>query len=238
MLTPLERYKQIVDGTRNLLTFAADNGARRFLFSSSGAVYGPQPSHVERLAEEFRGSPPLLDPVNAYGLGKHAAEHLCVLFRDAFGLETVIARCFAFVGPDLPLDRHFAIGNFIGDALLRDSITVSGDGTPIRTYLHQDDLAHWLLAILFRGCPGEAYNVGSDVSVSMSELAGMVRDVLAPGKPVRVLAAPGADNQRSRYVPRVDKIMRELGVTECIGLREALLSTGAHHRERLGLRDP
>jgi len=74
----------------------------------------------------------------------------------------VVARCFAFVGADLPLNVHFAIGNFIRDALTADALTVSGDGTPLRTYLDQSDLAHWLFTMLERGRSGEDYNVSSD----------------------------------------------------------------------------
>jgi dTDP-glucose 4,6-dehydratase len=58
------------------------------------------------------------------------------------------------VGPDLPLDVHFAIGNFIRDALTADAITVSGDGTLLRTYLDQSDLAQLVFTLLEHGCPG------------------------------------------------------------------------------------
>lgn len=94
--------------------------------------------------EDWLGSPPMHNPCTAYSQAKRAAEHLCALYREAYGLETVVARCFAFIGQDLPFNAHYAIGNFIQDALSAEQITVAGDGTPLRTYLDQSDLAHWL----------------------------------------------------------------------------------------------
>ncbi len=226
-LAPLERFWQIVAGTRNLLDLGVKVGAKRFLLVSSGGVYGPQPPEVTALDEAWAVSPDPRHPANAYSLGKRAAEHLCALYQDAYGIEVVIARCFAFVGRDLPLDAHFAIGNFIRDALSRKAIVVAGDGSPLRTYLDQEDLAHWLLTLLHQGRAGEVYNVGSDELVSIRELAHRVRDLLAPSKPVRILGQADAGQGRSRYIPDIRKAQRELGLRVTIPLAEAIRRTGA-----------
>ncbi len=221
-LTPLHRYDQIVEGTRNILDLAVATGARRFLLTSSGAIYGPQPADLASIPEAWPGSPPLSEINTAYGQAKRAAEHLCALIGEQYGLETVVARCFAFVGPDLPLDVHFAIGNFIRDALTADAITVAGDGTPLRTYLHQSDLAQWLFTLLERGRPGQAYNVGSDEVISIADLAHLVRNILAPNKPVHILGKPDAGAARNRYVPDISKAQKELGLNATVPLSEAI----------------
>ena len=221
-LTPLQRYDQIVDGTRNILDLAVATGAQRFLLTSSGAIYGPQPADLAAIPEDWPGSPPLAEPSTAYGQAKRTAEHLCALFSEQHGIETVIARCFAFVGADLPLNVHFAIGNFIRDALTADAITVSGDGTPLRTYLHQSDLAHWLFTLLEHGQPGQAYNVGSDEVISIAALAHLVRDILAPDKPAHILGKADIGAARNRYVPDISKAQRELGLSVTVPLAEAI----------------
>ncbi|MEB3353745.1 MAG: NAD(P)-dependent oxidoreductase, partial [Cyanobacteriota bacterium] len=229
-LTPLQRYDQIVEGTRNILDLAVATGARRFLLTSSGGIYGPQPAHLAAIPEDWPGSPPLAEPSTAYSQAKRAAEHLCALVGEQHGLETVVARCFAFVGHDLPLNVHFAIGNFIRDALTADAITVSGDGTPLRTYLHQSDLAHWLLTLLEHGRPGQAYNVGSDEVISIAELAHLVRDLLAPEKPVRILGSPQPAAARNRYVPDITKIQTQHGLRVSVPLSEAIVSAAQAQR--------
>ena len=227
--SPLQRYQQIHDGTINILDLAVASGASRFLLTSSGGVYGPQPAHLEDLPEDWPGSPPLDDPATAYSQAKRAAEHLCALYQEAHGLETVIARCFAFVGPDLPLDVHFAIGNFIRDALSAKAITVAGDGSPLRTYLDQRDLAHWLWTLLLEGHDGETYNVGSDQVISIADLAHLVRDLIAPDKPVRILGTFQPSAARNRYVPSINKIMSLHGLHVRVPLAEAILHTVQAH---------
>jgi len=158
----------------------------------------------------------------AYGVAKRGAEHLCALYRHAYGLETVVARCFAFVGPDLPLDVHFAIGNFIRDALTADAITVGGDGSPLRSYLDQRDLAEWLSVLLLKGRSGHAYNVGSDQSIRIGDLAHLVRDTLSPGKPVHIKGVPDARQHRNIYVPDITKAKTELGLRVSVSLTDAI----------------
>jgi dTDP-glucose 4,6-dehydratase len=173
----------------------------------------------------------LSDPSTAYGHAKRAAEHLCVLYREAHGLETVIARCFAFVGPDLPRNAHFAIGNFIRDALNADAITVVGDGAPLRTYLDQSDLAQWLFTLLECGRSGDAYNVGSNEVISIAELAHLVRDVLAPDKAVQILGNPDRGATRNRYVPDIRKARQELGLDINVSLADSIRCIGEFCRQ-------
>lgn len=227
-LAPLERYDQIVNGTRHLLDFAVSRGISRFLLISSGGVYGPQPSDVSHVTESHNGMPDPLNPANAYGIAKRSAEHLCALYWNRYGLETVIARCFAFVGRDLPLDVHFAIGNFIKDALYSEEIVISGDGSAIRSYMDQRDLAVWLSTLLEHGVAGQAYNVGSDVEISIHDLAALVVSALAPAKPVRILGNADPANLRNRYVPCIGKARRELGLQLAIPLAEAILEAARH----------
>ncbi|MNH33106.1 dTDP-glucose 4,6-dehydratase [compost metagenome] len=117
------------------------------------------------------------------------------------------------MGRDLPRHVHFAIGNFIRDALEAPAITVSGDGTPVRSYMDQRDLARWLDVLLRKGRAGNAYNVGSDQAITVRDLAYLVRDTLSPHKPVLIASAGAAAGSfRNRYVPQISKARLELGL--------------------------
>lgn len=221
-LAPLERFDQIVVGVRNTLDFSIECKVRRFLHTSSGAVYGMQPPEVDQLHEDSLTMPDPLNSSNAYGVAKRTAEHLCTLYGEAYGLQIVNARCFAFLGRDLPLDVHFAIGNFVRDALWKDVITVQGDGTPLRSYLDQSDLAHWLVTLLIKGVPGKAYNVGSDEALSMAALAHLVRDVLSANKPVQILGKMSQTLVRSVYIPNIQRAKREFDLSVTVPLRRAI----------------
>lgn len=220
----------IVDGTRHVLEFAAQCGASTLLFTSSGAVYGRQPADLSHVDEEYRGAPDPLQPAAAYGEGKRCAELLCAMAGQELGLQVKMARCFAFVGPYLPLDIHFAVGNFIRDGLHGGPIVVNGDGTPLRSYMYAGDLVVWLLTIMLRGDSGVAFNVGSESPISIAELAGMVAARFSPPTTVRIAKRPTPGALPERYVPRTSKGERELGLTLTVSLDEALDRTIAWHR--------
>lgn len=234
---PAEMLDTIIQGTRHTLDFALATGAKRFLFVSSGAVYGKQPSEMTHIPEIYQGAPDPMDPNSAYGEGKRVGELLCTIAHREHGLETTIARCFAFVGPHLALDAHFAIGNFIRDAMRGESIRVK-DGTPYRSYLYAADLAIWLWTILFKGearCP---YNVGSDQGITIADLAHTVASVLSrsvqeSSPPQRLnlstvsinTSTPNFNSSPSRYIPSIDRAKTGLGLKVCIPLEESIFKT-------------
>ena len=145
------------------------------------------------------------------------------------GLETTIARCFAFVGPHLPLDAHFAIGNFIRDAIQGDPIKVK-DGSPYRSYLYAADLAIWLWTILFKGQGCHPYNVGSDQEISIAGLAQIVASTLGGTVfPLSTLSI-NSNSAHFRYIPSTSRARQELGLTEWSDKEESVTKTAAWWR--------
>ena len=218
----LEVFNQIVKGTEEVLEFAVNHHCKRFLLTSSGAVYGPQPQGMEKIPESYLGSPDPLGPNSAYGLGKKSAEHLCALYSEQHGLDYVIARCFAFVGEDLPLEAHFAVGNFIRDAMFNDNICINGDGMTLRSYMDQRDLSNWLVNLLFNGRCGQAYNVGSDKKISIEELAFTVQKIISPNKNVIKQMASSQTKARSIYIRDISKAYTELNLSCRYDLEESI----------------
>ncbi len=222
---PLLMFDTIVAGTRRVLEFARVCGASKLLLTSSGAVYGKQPSEMTHLAEDYLGSPDLSEPGSSYGEGKRVAEMLCTLYAKQYGLEIKIARCFAFVGPYLPLDIHFAIGNFIKNALLNEPIEIKGDGTAYRSYLYAADLMIWLWTILFQGQTCRPYNVGSQEGLTIKDTALMVADCSSKSIPVRIAQNADPTKLASRYVPNTQRAMTELGLHTTIDISLAINKT-------------
>ena len=221
---PAEMLDTIIRGTQRTLDFSVASGAKRFLFVSSGAVYGKQPAEITHIPETYSGAPDSMDPNSAYGEGKRVGELLCSMAHQEHGLETTIARCFAFVGPHLPLDAHFAIGNFIRDAMRGEPIRVN-DGTPYRSYLYAADLAVWLWTILFKGLVCHAYNVGSDREITISQLAETVASELGGAVQPLEISSDKPNASPSRYVPDTSKSKRLMLRISETSLEKSILKT-------------
>jgi nucleoside-diphosphate-sugar epimerase len=222
--SPAEMFDTIVEGTRRTLEAAVAQSTSRFLFVSSGAVYGTQPQQVTHISESFEGGPNPLDRNSAYAEGKRAAELLCALSVNP-RFAVTIARCFAFVGPYMRLDAHFAVGNFIGDALCGDTIRVNGDGSPFRSYLYASDLAVWLWTLLFKGKSGEAYNVGSEDALNIGAIANAVAAAVPEKTGVSVASARLPNSAVHRYVPSTKRARTQLGLKAEVPLNDAIRRT-------------
>jgi len=226
----LDQFDANVQGTRRVLEFASLCGAKKFLFTSSGAVYGQQPGDLTHIPEDYAGAPDVHQPGTAYGQSKRISEFLCCAYARECGLQVLITRCFAFVGPHLPLDANYAIGNFIRDGLNGGPIMIKGDGTPIRSYLYAADLAIWSWVILFSGRSCYPYNIGSGESISILELAKTVRNVVSPGMEINIAKTPVQGQHPEIYVPSVARAKTQLGLEPCVPLEEAVRRTAIFYK--------
>jgi dTDP-glucose 4,6-dehydratase len=221
---PLPTLETAVMGTWQALDVARNANVRRFLFVSSGAIYGTQPRHVDNVDENQTVNLDCAIPQSAYAEGKRIGETLCAAYHRQYGLPVSIVRPFAFVGPCLPLDRQFAIGNFLRDALRGGPLVIQSDGRPLRSYLYASDLAVWLWTILARGTIGRPYNVGSECAVSLRQAAELIARIVSGPITIEVRGV-AESGPPPRYVPSTLRARNELGLSESVNLEEAVTRT-------------
>jgi len=201
---PEVEKKNIQAGTYNYCELAKQfHQNSRIVYCSSGAVYGQQPPEIDKISENYEGG--ALSEMSLtkqdYAAAKRDAEE-AIINLGKQGLSVSIARCFAFVGPYLPRDKHFAIGNFIGDGLSNRPIQVKADHLVYRSYMYADDLVEWLMRICELGdssCP--ILNVGSDEPLELREVAKKVADKFA----VPLISATISKTTIDRYIPSTEK---------------------------------
>jgi nucleoside-diphosphate-sugar epimerase len=211
------RGQAIVEGTRRVLALARNSDTRRLLNISSGAVYGATAGRQGGAAEDDYET---ATPLTAYARAKREAESLCAESQ----LDFVTARAFAFLGPHLALDAHYAAGNFLRDAQSGGPIRVRSDGTALRSYLYPSDLVAWLLRLLIRGQSGRAYNVGSDEATSTGDLAGRIA-AAAPHRPEVIVQSSEPPGSQNIYLPNIARARSELDLAVEVNLEEAIHRT-------------
>lgn len=204
------------------------------LFTSSGAVYGTQPESMAHIPERSIDPSPPKDQLNAYAQGKHAAERMCKEAGEDGRCNPIIARLFAFGGEFLPRDTHFAIGNFVQNALDRKPIVIKGDGRARRSYLYGADMATWLWSALANGGAEKPFHIGSENSISIVELAQAVakasNQTLNFLPEIKVAQQVDPAETAHQYVPANSDTREVLQVSEWTSLEDtinAMLLNGA-----------
>lgn len=171
-IDPVGTLKANSMGTAYLLDYAKDSGAEKFLFFSSGEVYG-QPSSVDKLLTETDFG--YLDPVDVrscYGESKRIGETMCASWAKQYGLHTTIVRPFHTYGPGMALDDGRVFADFVSDILNNRDIRLKSDGSALRLFCYLADATLGFFTAMLKGEIGAAYNVGNpDAETSIADLA-------------------------------------------------------------------
>lgn len=235
-------FLTISEGARRIVELARRCRASRLLFLSSGAAaHGQLSKEIQIRSLINRGASSLLQSQSAaYAVGKQIAEQLIAEASLSGAFSCRIARLFSAVGPHLPMSQHFAIGNFIGDAMANRAITINGDGSSVRSYLYAADMVGWLWSILLEeATPRHIYNVGSSQSISILDLARLVKTTIGSPHPVALKnAQQGLASMTIRalgsdyYVPECTAAMHDLDLPQPLDLAEAIKRTADWYRFR------
>lgn len=180
---PVGTWSRNVLGTETVLSACAERGVR-CLFSSTSEVYGPTVSAL--LSED---DPVLLSSSarrDVYAISKLAGESLALALHRAEGLPVTVARLFNVVGPRQASRYGMVLPRFARAAAAGEALTVHGDGTQTRCFLHVADAVEALLALARSpSAAGAVVNVGSDEEVSIADLAREVLSAAGSSSPVR-----------------------------------------------------
>ncbi|APE95112.1 NAD-dependent epimerase/dehydratase family protein [Halodesulfurarchaeum formicicum] len=175
---PLETTRTNVDATVRVLEQARTEDAR-VVFASSAAVYGP-PAYVP--VDESHPK----EPTSPYGVSKLAADQYVRLYASLYDVPTVALRYFNAYGPGQPDgDYSGVIRTFVDQATAGEPITVHGDGQQTRDFVHIDDIVRANLRAATTPHVGEAFNVGTGDSVTVSKLAAHIQELAGSDSPIR-----------------------------------------------------
>ncbi len=192
-------------GTQNLLT-QCNEVLESFLFTSSGVAYGAVDSR-NRISEKDGGTLDVKNRGMGLALGKLAAEYLITNHSAELGFKFAIARCFSFAGEFLPMNLHYAFGDFVSSALKNQTLHVHGDGATKRSYLYMGDCMAWLLRLLINPS-NDLFNVGSEAQIEIQELANRIVSVLGSRSKVEIVDRQVREGnfERATYIPSTEKI--------------------------------
>lgn len=168
--SPVDIMKANFIGTDNLLFYGLEHGMKRFLYVSSGEIYGE--GNGEMFSETDGGYVNSMLSRSCYPSSKRAAETLCASYMSQYGMDVVVARPCHIYGASFTESDNRAYAQFIRNVVNGEDIVLKSPGLQYRSWLYVEDCISALLYILLKGECGEAYNVADENScLSIRELA-------------------------------------------------------------------
>jgi nucleoside-diphosphate-sugar epimerase len=224
----IEKFITITKGSQRILELVKTRQIKSILYLSSGAVFGgdllsPPAEFDERYVPRINH----LDTVFTLGHAKRSAESMFFTARERHPQTIInIARLFTFVGPHMPTEVHYAIGNFVKSASEGITIKLNSDGSAIRSYMYMSDAIIWLIKCLTLNVNVNfPLHVGSEQEISIKQLADIVGSI---GK-CEVHSFDDHNNLSSpaprRYIPSTKLTKDTLGVEELTDLETAIKNT-------------
>lgn len=164
-----------INGTYKLLEYGRTHSAKRFMYVSSGEVYGLGDISLDEFEEDYAGYVDTSSARSCYPSSKRATENLCASYSEQYGFETVIVRPCHTYGPGITPTDSRANVQFIRNVLNNEDIVMKSAGTQMRSYNYIADCAAAMLTVLLKGKKGEAYNIANpDNRVTIAQLAGII----------------------------------------------------------------
>lgn len=173
---PVEVMKSNIIGVSNLIEYGLAHQMKRFLYISTGEIYGEGDGRV--FDEEYSGYVNCLIPRSCYPSSKRAAETLCVSYAAEYGADVVIARPCHVYGPNFSEKDNRVYAQFIRNILNDSDIIMKSTGEQFRSWCYVVDCVSALLYVLLKGEQGQAYNIADSQSViSIKELAETIAEI-------------------------------------------------------------
>lgn len=221
---PVEVMRANIDGVCNLITYGMKNGMKRFLYLSSGEVYGE--SDGREFTEDYSGYVDCTSPRSCYPSSKRAAESLCSSYKAEYDVDVVIARPCHTYGPYFSDTDNRVYAQFIRNILNDQDIVMKSSGEQFRSWCYVVDCVSGLLHLLLKGASGEAYNIANPESnITIKELANTVAEI--GGK--NVVIVPPEQSESAGYNP-VNKSVYSIKKTKSLGWEpKTSLKTGFRH---------
>jgi UDP-glucuronate decarboxylase len=214
-------------GTRNLLRFAEEQGAR-FLLTSTSEVYGDPEVHPQ--PESYRGWVSCTGPRACYDEGKRAAETLTFDFARMGRVDVRVARIFNTYGPRMRPDDGRVVSNVICQAIAGDPITVYGDGSQTRSFCYVSDMVDGLLRLMnSEPAPGAPVNLGNPTELTVIDLVTRVLALTGSRSEVIHMPLPVDDPRRRR--PDIARAEAILGWSPKVDLQTGLEAAAAWFAE-------